>query len=69
VHAEQLVPAFLLVERFVAYLRPDLEQHKEWEEVSSLVGAVMARGSGAHYARAGRLSDVVDQVVAETVAA
>lgn len=74
VAAEPLVPAFLLVERFLAYLRPDLEQHKEWEEVSHLVGAVLARGPGAHrqrvaYARAGRLTDVVDQVVAETVAA
>jgi glutamate---cysteine ligase / carboxylate-amine ligase len=74
VAAEQLVPAFLLVERFLTHLRPDLEQHEEWDEVSQLVGAVLARGPGAHrqrvaYASAGRFEDVVDQVVAETVAA
>jgi carboxylate-amine ligase len=74
VNVQQLVPSFLLVERFLAYLQPDLEYHKEWDEISSLVGAVLSCGPGAHrqrvaYARAGRLDDVVDQVVAETVAA
>ena len=71
---QQLVPAPLLVERLLTYLRPDLEQHKEWAEVADLVDATMARGPGADrqraaYHRAGRFEDVVDQVVAETAAA
>jgi glutamate---cysteine ligase / carboxylate-amine ligase len=74
VASEQLVAAPLLVERFLTYLRPDLEQHKEWAEVADLVDATLARGPGADrqraaYARTGRFEDVVDQVVAETAAA
>jgi glutamate---cysteine ligase / carboxylate-amine ligase len=74
VTTEQLVPAPLLVERFLTYLRPALERHKEWAEVADLVDATMVRGPGAErqratYALTGRFEDVVDQVVAETAAA
>jgi glutamate---cysteine ligase / carboxylate-amine ligase len=71
VTTQQLVPAPLLVERFLTHLRPALEEPKEWDEVADLVDATMTRGPGAErqraaYARTGRFEDVVDQVVAET---
>jgi carboxylate-amine ligase len=71
VTTQQLVPAPLLVERFLTHLRPALEEHQEWAEVADLVDATMTRGPGAErqraaYARTGRFEDVVDQVVAET---
>jgi carboxylate-amine ligase len=45
------VPAADLVERLLAVLRDDLEDHNEWEEVSSLVREQLARGSGARRQR------------------
>ncbi|MGB8510567.1 MAG: carboxylate-amine ligase [Pyrinomonadaceae bacterium] len=65
------VPARALIEKLLAYLRPALEEHGEWEEVSSLVRDVTERGTGAArqrqaYARSGNLEGVVDFMVAET---
>ncbi|THG33613.1 YbdK family carboxylate-amine ligase [Naasia lichenicola] len=52
-------------------LRPQLEELGDWEEVSELAGAVLARGSSADRQRAifaerGELDDVVEHVVRET---
>lgn len=45
------VPATELVERLLAFLRDDLEQHGEWDEVWSLVRQQLGRGSGARRQR------------------
>ena len=45
------VDAAELVERLLAVLRDDLEDHGEWDEVSSLVRQQLARGSGARRQR------------------
>ncbi len=60
-----------LVEQFLAYLRPSLEEYDEWEEVEAHVHEVLDRGTGAarqrqEYARDGRFEAVVDFIVAET---
>lgn len=65
------VPARDLVEKFLAFVRPSLEEYGEWDEVSSIVRETMQQGNGATrqreaYKRAGRLEDVVDLIVAET---
>jgi carboxylate-amine ligase len=65
------VPARELVESFLSFVRPVLEEYGEWEEVSSLVRETMQRGTGATrqrevYKRSGRLEDVVDFIVQET---
>ncbi|MDF5719862.1 MAG: carboxylate-amine ligase [Rhizonema sp. PD37] len=60
-----------LLEKFLAFLRPALEDFGDWEEISSLVHQTVQRGNGATrqrevYERTGRLEDVVDFIVAET---
>jgi len=65
------VPAAELVRTLLAFVRPSLEQAGEWDEISGLVGETLSRGTGSGrqreaFARAGRLKDVVDHVVAET---
>jgi len=65
------VPARELVESFLTFVRPALEEYGEWDEVSSLVRETMQRGTGATrqrevYKRSGRLEDVVDLIVQET---
>jgi carboxylate-amine ligase len=65
------VPARELIESFLTFVRPALEEYGEWEEVSSLVRETMQRGTGAArqrevYKRTGRLEDVVDLIVQET---
>lgn len=69
--AGRSVPAAALVTRLLTVLRPALEEAGEWDEVHHLVERVLAEGTGAMrqrraFARAGRLEDVVDLVVAET---
>jgi glutamate---cysteine ligase / carboxylate-amine ligase len=71
VAARRAVPAPELIERLLAFLRPDLEAHDEWDEISGLVHRTLERGTGASrqvwaYAQAGRFEDVVDRIVAET---
>lgn len=71
VGAVKAVPARELVESFLSFLRPALEEYGEWDEVSFLVRETMQRGTGATrqreaYKRTGRLEDVVDLIVRET---
>ncbi|WP_113704128.1 carboxylate-amine ligase [Nonomuraea lactucae] len=64
-------PAAEVVGRMVAGLRPRLEATGDWELVSGLVCDALARGSSAErqrraLARRGRMTDVVDLLLAET---
>ncbi|HEX3394662.1 MAG TPA: glutamate--cysteine ligase [Acidimicrobiales bacterium] len=59
------------VDDLLILVRPALEEAGSWDEVHDLVGRTLREGTGAMrqrraFARAGRLSDVVDLVVAET---
>ena len=72
VEVMRAVPARELIEKFLAFVRPSLEEYGDWDEVSSLVRETMQRGNGATrqrevYKRTGRLEDVVDYIVAETL--
>ncbi|MEV6595687.1 carboxylate--amine ligase/circularly permuted type 2 ATP-grasp protein [Actinoplanes sp. NPDC051346] len=65
------VPAAVAVERLVGDLRPQLEELGDWEQVFDLSVQALSRGSSAArqrraMARRGRISDVVDLVVADT---
>ena len=67
------VPAVELVRRLLDLLRRSLDETGEWDRVIGQVETVIAGGTGAMrqrraFARAGRLDDVVDLVVAETSA-
>jgi carboxylate-amine ligase len=71
VSSSRAVPARELVESFLTFVRPALEEYGEWDEVSSLVQETMQRGTGATrqreaYKRSGRLEDVVELIVRET---
>ncbi|WP_132429785.1 carboxylate--amine ligase/circularly permuted type 2 ATP-grasp protein [Pseudonocardia endophytica] len=66
-----LVAPALQLGGLVADLRPWLEQSDDWEQVTALAEAVLARGSGAASQRRafglrGALADVVDDLVART---
>jgi carboxylate-amine ligase len=68
---ERAVPAREVVEALLAFTRPALEEHGDWEEVASLANETLRQGNGARrqrlaYERAGRLEDVVDMLVEET---
>jgi carboxylate-amine ligase len=72
VRAGRAIPAGELVEEFLAYLRPSLEEYDEWDEVAAQIHEVLDRGTGAarqreEYTRDGRFEDVVDFIVAETI--
>ncbi|MEV8508260.1 carboxylate--amine ligase/circularly permuted type 2 ATP-grasp protein [Actinoplanes sp. NPDC051475] len=65
------VPAAVAVERLVGDLRPQLEELGDWEQVFDLSVQALSRGSSAArqrraLTRRGRISDVVDLVVADT---
>jgi carboxylate-amine ligase len=65
------VPAAVAVERLIGDLRPQLEELGDWEQVFDLSVQALSRGSSAArqrraMARRGRISDVVDLVVADT---
>jgi carboxylate-amine ligase len=65
------VPAAVAVERLVGDLRPQLEELGDWEQVFDLSVQALSRGSSAArqrraMTRRGRISDVVDLVVADT---
>jgi glutamate---cysteine ligase / carboxylate-amine ligase len=71
VEAGQLVPARRVIEDLLAFARPALEEHGDWEEVSALVRETLDHGNGAvrqreAYERSGRLEDVVDVLIEET---
>ena len=65
------LPAAEMVRVFLAAVRPGLEAGGDLEEVTELVEATVARGTGAarqrqELRRTGRLEEVVDMVVTET---
>jgi carboxylate-amine ligase len=65
------IPAAVAVERLVGDLRPQLEELGDWEQVFDLSVQQLSRGSSAarqrrEMQRRGRISDVVDLVVADT---
>ncbi len=65
------VPAATAVRDLIARLRPQLEQLDDFEQVSALAEATLARGNSADRQRAafaerGRLEDVVELVTRET---
>ncbi len=67
----QARPAQQMIEKLLSFLRPSLEEHGEWDEVSALVRETLERGNGATrqrevYARSDSLEQVVDFIVAET---
>jgi carboxylate-amine ligase len=66
-----LLPAATVVDRLLAHVRSGLEEAGDWEEVSTLVGEMLAVGSSAQrqqrvFAGGGALADVVDCLVQET---
>ena len=68
---ERAVPAREVVDDLLAFTRPALEEHGDWEEVASLANETLRQGNGARrqrlaYERAGQLEDVVDVLVEET---
>ncbi len=71
VEAKASAPAAEVIENFLGFLRPSLEAHGEWDEISALVRETVGRGNGASrqraaYAQANSLEDVVDFIAAET---
>lgn len=73
VHPESWVlrPAADVVRRLLGRLRPDLEEHGEWEEVARRIEHVLERGGAAEryrrlMARTGDLREVTAAAVAET---
>ena len=64
-------PAAEILQSLQRLIRPQLEAAGDWETIVALSAATLARGTSAHRQRIegerrGRLSDVVDLVVAET---
>ena len=71
VEAGHLAPAREVIEKLLAFTRPALEEHGDWNEVSVLVGDTLNRGNGAArqrrvYERSGELVDVVDALIEDT---
>ncbi len=69
--AKRAVPAALVVEKLLNFVRPALEELGEWDEVHSLANDVLQRGNGAQrqravYERSNRFEDVIDAIIAET---
>jgi carboxylate-amine ligase len=60
-----------LVEKFLEFVRPAIEEFGEWDEVYAIAQETMQQGSSAArqrdvYKRTGSLEDLVDFVVRET---
>jgi glutamate---cysteine ligase / carboxylate-amine ligase len=71
VEAGHLAPAREVVEILLAFTRPALEEHGDWEEVSALAHETLEHGNGASrqrraYERRRRLEDVADMLIEET---
>jgi carboxylate-amine ligase len=67
----RLVPATVAVDDLLRHLRPDLEEHGEWDVVRALVDGVVAHGTSAQrqrrvFERTGSLREVVAAAAAET---
>jgi carboxylate-amine ligase len=70
VHAQEM-PAAQMVSRLLAHLRPALEHFEDWQLVSELSAALLARGTSAQRQRRfvaddTNLNSVVAEVVRET---
>jgi glutamate---cysteine ligase / carboxylate-amine ligase len=66
-----LIAPPLLIEQLVDYLRPQLEELGDWEQVVELTRATLGRGSAAAgqrraFGRRGEITDVVDALLAHT---
>jgi carboxylate-amine ligase len=71
VEAGRTASARQIIEKLLAFARPALEEHGDWEEISTLAYDTLGQGNGARrqrgaYERAGRLEDVVDMLIEET---
>ncbi|HWB71925.1 MAG TPA: glutamate--cysteine ligase [Egibacteraceae bacterium] len=71
VQAGRTVSAGERVRQLLAYVRPALEEEGDWEEIASLIEALLLGGTSSErqrraYTRRGRAEDVVDHLVAET---
>lgn len=71
VEAERTVPARELIEKFLEFVRPALEDFGEWDEVYAIVQETIQQGNGAArqrevYQRSSSLEDIVDFIVRET---
>jgi carboxylate-amine ligase len=71
VGARLAVPAAQLIEKFLEFLRPALEEAGEWDEIATIVLQTLDRGTGAKrqrdaLAKRGRFEDVVDLLIEET---
>jgi carboxylate-amine ligase len=65
VGGRQTAPAREVVGRLLDHLRPALEDHGDWDEISALVDRTLLGGNGAArqraaFARRGELADVID---------
>jgi glutamate---cysteine ligase / carboxylate-amine ligase len=65
------VPAGVLVRSIISELRPELEEHGDWDVIQALADAALGRGSSAARQRevfraTGSVADVVDSLLAET---
>ena len=72
VHERKSVPARELIESMLKLLRPALEEFGDWEEVTTLVRKTLDQGNSAKrqlwaFAQAGKLEDVIDLILRETV--
>ncbi|MBO0782717.1 MAG: carboxylate-amine ligase [Ktedonobacteraceae bacterium] len=65
------LPAREMIERLLAFLRPALEEEKDWDEIAALTRETLYQGNGASrqlavYQRREDIQDVVDYIMAET---
>lgn len=65
------IPAIELVNQFLNYIRPALEELGTWEEVSALVERTLTEGNAAQrqlqvYEKTGNWEDVVDYIIEQT---
>jgi carboxylate-amine ligase len=72
VQARKSVPARELIEAMLTYLRPVLEDQGDFDEVAAIVRMTLDRGNSAKrqlwaFAQSGRLEDVIDLILRETV--
>ncbi|MBE9076396.1 carboxylate-amine ligase [Romeria aff. gracilis LEGE 07310] len=71
--SDQPLPAIEAVQKLLVKVRPALEQHGDWEEVSSLVKRTIRQGNAAQrqrqtYEKTGSHAAVVDSLIRETAA-
>lgn len=71
VHEQTSRPALEVIDGWLTFLRPSLEDNGDWAEISALVQQTIEGGTGAArqrnaFARGRRLEDVVDLIVSET---